>query len=43
MPMWDPSKEAEAARKEYVPHVIKGDLDSIRPEVATFYAKLGTR
>ena len=43
MPVWEPSKDAEAARKEYLPHVIKGDLDSIRPEVANYYAKLGTR
>lgn len=29
-------------RKQYKPDVIKGDLDSIRPEVRDFYAGLGT-
>ena len=36
------ANEAEAA-SGWVPHYVKGDLDSLRPEVARHFAKLGAR
>lgn len=38
LPHEDPFK----VRERYMPDVIKGDLDSIRPEVKEFYSQLGT-
>ncbi|KAK9831312.1 hypothetical protein WJX81_001115 [Elliptochloris bilobata] len=35
--------EADAARGAFVPDVIKGDLDSLRPEVREFYERRGAR
>ena len=28
---------------DYVPDIIRGDLDSIRPDVLEYYSKLGTQ
>jgi len=40
-PTWSPAKEAPAARRNFLPTLIKGDLDSLRPEVAEFYSQNG--
>lgn len=42
-PQWAPQRTPEEARSAFTPHVIKGDLDSIRPEVAKFYTERGAR
>ena len=31
------------SRSDYVPDIIRGDLDSIRPDVLDYYSKLGTQ
>lgn len=36
-------QQGTVSPKDYVPDIIKGDLDSIRPEVLTFYQQLGCR
>eukprot|EP00903_Cladosiphon_okamuranus_P008477 g8144.t1 len=40
---FDNAEEASEERARYVPDVIVGDLDSLRPEVACFYKNLGTK
>jgi len=41
-PGWESAKEATSARKSFLPTVVKGDLDSLRAEVADFYSSHGT-
>lgn len=36
-----PSEPADAVRSRFIPHLIKGDLDSIRPDVLEFYTSHG--
>ncbi len=36
-----PGQPAEAVRAEYLPTTIMGDLDSIEPEVLSFYRQRG--
>ncbi|KAI7740830.1 hypothetical protein M8C21_020150 [Ambrosia artemisiifolia] len=36
-------KDVSGVRERYKPDVIKGDMDSIRPEVLDFYRNLGTK
>ncbi|KAK3260542.1 cAMP-dependent protein kinase subunit, variant 2 [Cymbomonas tetramitiformis] len=37
-----PNESADAVRKRFVPDVIVGDLDSLRPDVRAFYAARGS-
>ena len=41
LPRMLPGQPAEAVRAQYLPTVIKGDLDSIRPDVLQFYRQRG--
>jgi len=34
---------ADAARAAFLPDIIKGDLDSLRPQVREFYSRRGVR
>ncbi|KAL4377933.1 hypothetical protein GQ457_02G002700 [Hibiscus cannabinus] len=43
IPLLFPQEDASVVRRRYKPDIIKGDLDSIRPEVHDFYTHLGTR
>ncbi|MCO5562683.1 hypothetical protein L7F22_016311 [Adiantum nelumboides] len=43
MPSLFPHEDPVRVRERYKPDVIKGDLDSIRPEVKEFYFCLGTK
>eukprot|EP00897_Mesotaenium_endlicherianum_P009784 jgi/Mesen1/8834/ME000053S08243 len=43
MPLLFPKESPDSVRRRFVPDVIKGDLDSLRPEVADFYRALGCR
>jgi len=36
-----PTEPADAVRSRFLPHLIKGDLDSIRPDVLKFYTSHG--
>jgi thiamine pyrophosphokinase len=36
-----PGQPADAVRRRFLPHLIKGDLDSVRPEVLAFYRAHG--
>ena len=36
-----PEQSADAVRARFLPHLIKGDLDSIRPDVLQFYSQRG--
>jgi thiamine pyrophosphokinase len=38
-----PAEPPEAVRARFLPHLIKGDLDSVRPEVLAFYEGHGVR
>jgi hypothetical protein len=40
---WPTKNGARAALTDYVPDIIEGDMDSIRPDVRDFYSRLGTR
>lgn len=40
-PSWTSQQEPLSARKHFLPDVITGDLDSIRPDVASFYSQQG--
>lgn len=42
MPTFFPDEDPLLVRKRYIPDLIKGDLDSIRPEVREFYDNLGS-
>jgi thiamine pyrophosphokinase len=33
----------ESTRKRYIPEIIEGDMDSIRPEVKQFYSSQGSK
>ncbi|KAL4458874.1 hypothetical protein ABPG75_013739 [Micractinium tetrahymenae] len=41
LPRMLPGRPADAVRAQYLPTVIKGDLDSLRPDVAAFYRQHG--
>lgn len=43
MPDLFPDEDASAIRNRYKPEAIRGDMDSIRPEVMDFYRTLGTK
>ncbi|KAL8143072.1 hypothetical protein V2J09_016104 [Rumex salicifolius] len=43
MPLLFPHEEVLSVRQRYKPDAIKGDMDSIRPEVLDFYAGLGSK
>ncbi|KAM7521489.1 hypothetical protein LguiA_011391 [Lonicera macranthoides] len=43
LPHLFPHEELLAIRNRYKPDVIKGDMDSVRKEVLSFYANLGTK
>ncbi|KAK9146936.1 hypothetical protein Sjap_006839 [Stephania japonica] len=43
MPQLMPNEDALDVQKRFRPDVIKGDMDSIRPEVLGFYSNLGTK
>ena len=40
---WPSSNGTKAVLSDFVPDIIEGDLDSIRPDVREFYRRLGTR
>ncbi|KAH7307655.1 hypothetical protein KP509_22G071100 [Ceratopteris richardii] len=42
LPNLFPNENPATVRERYKPDIIKGDLDSIRPEVKEFYSALGT-
>ncbi|KAH9327288.1 hypothetical protein KI387_007466, partial [Taxus chinensis] len=42
IPKFFPTENPALIRQRYKPDVIKGDLDSIRPEVLEFYANMGS-
>ena len=39
----DMQKNGLLSMSEYVPDIIRGDLDSIRPDVMDYYSSLGTQ
>ena len=41
LPAMLPSQAPDAVRAAYLPTAIKGDLDSIRPDVLSFYSQQG--
>jgi len=43
MPELLPGQDAGEVRARYKPDVIKGDMDSVRPQVKEYYANLGTK
>uniref|UniRef100_A0A0E0L1N5 Thiamine pyrophosphokinase n=1 Tax=Oryza punctata TaxID=4537 RepID=A0A0E0L1N5_ORYPU len=43
MPELFPGEDPDEVRRRYKPDVIKGDLDSIRPEVKEYYSNMGTK
>ncbi|XP_010474874.1 PREDICTED: thiamine pyrophosphokinase 2 isoform X3 [Camelina sativa] len=43
LPLFFPHEDASSIRHRYKPDVIKGDMDSIRPDVLDFYLTLGTK
>ncbi|KAG2322542.1 hypothetical protein Bca52824_015755 [Brassica carinata] len=43
LPLFFPHEDALLIRNRYKPDVIKGDMDSIRPDVLHFYLSLGTK
>uniref|UniRef100_A0A804Q0J2 Thiamine pyrophosphokinase n=1 Tax=Zea mays TaxID=4577 RepID=A0A804Q0J2_MAIZE len=43
MPALLPGQDPDEVRASYKPDVIKGDMDSVRPEVKEHYSNLGTR
>ncbi|KAF2591533.1 hypothetical protein F2Q70_00037916 [Brassica cretica] len=43
LPLFFPREDALLIRNRYKPDVIKGDMDSIRPDVLHFYLSLGTK
>uniref|UniRef100_A0A452YYH9 Thiamin pyrophosphokinase catalytic domain-containing protein n=1 Tax=Aegilops tauschii subsp. strangulata TaxID=200361 RepID=A0A452YYH9_AEGTS len=43
MPELLPGHARDDVRSRYKPDVIKGDMDSVRPEVKEYYSNLGTK
>lgn len=43
MPELFPGQDPDEVRRRYKPDVIKGDLDSVRPEVKEYYSNMGTQ
>ncbi|KAF8719981.1 hypothetical protein HU200_024751 [Digitaria exilis] len=43
MPELLPDQDPDEVRARYKPDVIKGDMDSVRPEVKEYYSNMGTR
>ncbi|KAG8067873.1 hypothetical protein GUJ93_ZPchr0005g14372 [Zizania palustris] len=43
MPELLPGQDPDVVRARYKPDVIKGDMDSVRPEVMEYYSNLGTK
>ncbi|KAH8935753.1 hypothetical protein BDL97_17G045700 [Sphagnum fallax] len=43
LPLWFPDDDPADVRQRYKPDVIKGDLDSIRPEVKEYYSEMGVK
>ncbi|KAL5230507.1 hypothetical protein ABZP36_029283 [Zizania latifolia] len=43
MPELLPGQDPDEVRARYKPDVIKGDMDSVRPEVMEYYSNLGTK
>lgn len=41
LPRMLPGRPADTVRAQYLPNIIKGDLDSLRPDVAAFYRRHG--
>lgn len=41
VPRMFPNESADAVRSRFLPHLIKGDLDSVRPDVLEFYTSHG--
>ncbi|CAI7873999.1 unnamed protein product, partial [Closterium sp. NIES-53] len=41
LPGMFPGEDPDDVRRRFVPHIIKGDLDSARPQVLAFYKQLG--
>jgi len=43
LPLWFPDDDPADVRQRHKPDVIKGDLDSIRPEVKEYYSQMGVK
>ncbi|WOL10333.1 thiamine pyrophosphokinase 1-like [Canna indica] len=43
MPKFFPEQDPSEIRRRYKPDIIRGDMDSIRPEVQEFYCNLGVK
>jgi thiamine pyrophosphokinase len=43
LPKLLPTQDPDSIRKQFLPHLIRGDLDSIRPEVKAFYHAAGVQ
>lgn len=41
VPLMFPHEDPDAVRARFLPHLIKGDLDSVRPNVLAFYRRMG--
>lgn len=43
LPKLLPTQDPDSVRRQFLPHLIRGDLDSIRPEVRAFYHAAGVQ
>ena len=41
VPLMFPNEDPDGIRARYLPHLITGDLDSVRPNVLSFYKRMG--